>query len=97
LKEQKLLEAAAPRILAEVLKNILKTISPDPRKLLESMVPVKMPVQLPTTPLEQFVDRFVDVLVSGVEPRKALEAIESVKRVLEEYGLVPSTSSEEKS
>ena len=97
MKNQKLLEAAAPRILAEILKNILKTLSPDPKKLLESVMPVKIPVQLPATPLEQFVDRFVDVLLGGVEPRKALEAVESVKRVLEEYGLVPSSTPEEKS
>jgi len=94
LKNQKLLEAAAPRILADMLKSIMKALSPDPKKLLESIIPVKMPVQLPAVPLEQFVDRFVNTLLGGVEPKKALEAIESVKKVLEEYGLVTSTSEE---
>lgn len=94
MENQKLLEAAAPRILADMLKGIMKALSPDPKELLESIMPVKVPVQLPTTPLEQFVDRFVNTLLSGVEPKRALEAIESVKKVLEEYGLITPTSEE---
>ncbi len=86
----KLLEAAAPTILQEILRELFKNLAPDPSKLLKALLPGNVQVPIPPIPglaRDEFADKAAKILVTGVPRDQALKAIKAVKKVLEEYGV----------
>jgi len=89
-KKEKLLEAAAPTILQEIIRELFKHLAPDPAKLIKAMLPTGIEVPIPSIPgiaREELADKAAKILVTGVPRQQALEAVKAIKKILEEYGL----------
>ncbi len=92
---KKLLEAAAPNVLAKVIKELIVALSPDPTRTLQQLLqllPVRLPQPVIIPPLrpEDLAERVAKSIASNVDPKRALQALVRVHRVLDEYG-IPSS------